>query len=274
MSSLGQQITLMLIFETGKQPVTIKFSRLLYYVVIGVIALLIIVSIIGTFTYARLVVHSNEREELVQENEELRRLNSKIVLLESNLQAYRNMLGQVATLAGIDLAQYGMETPAEGLTSIESTAVSQEPALITEQTETFQGPVGTPKGLPVQGFVSRTFRPTADNPKTRHLGIDLAVKRGTRVIATADGEVAFAGWDDAFGWKVVLKHLNNVETMYGHNDTLLVATGQLVRYGQTIALSGSTGVSTAPHVHYEVRVDGLPVDPEEYYGKDNNSQSH
>lgn len=274
MSSLGQQITLMLIFETGKQPVTIKFSRLLYYVIIGIVGLLIIVSIVGTFTYARLVVHSNEREELVQENEELRRLNSKIVLLENNLQAYRSMLGQVATLAGIDLAQYGMEAPVEGLTSTDSTAVSREPALITEQAETFQGPVGTPKGLPVQGFVSRTFRPTADNPKTRHLGIDLAVKRGTRVIATADGEVAFAGWDDSFGWKVVLKHLNNVETMYGHNDTLLVATGQIVRYGQAIALSGSTGVSTAPHVHYEVRVDGLPVDPEDFYGKDNNPQSH
>lgn len=274
MSSLGQQITLMLIFETGKQPVTIKFSRLLYYIILGVVGLLIVVSIIGTFTYARLVIHSNEREELVQENEELRRLNSKIGLLESNLQAYRSMLGQVATLAGIDLAQYGMEGPAEGVTSGESTSVSEEPVVITDQADTFQGPVGTPKGLPVQGFVSRTFRPTADNPKTRHLGIDLAVKKGTRVIATADGEVVFAGWDDAFGWKVVLKHLNNVETMYGHNDTLLVRSGQQVRYGEAIALSGSTGVSTAPHVHYEVRVDGLPVDPEVYYGKDNNSQSH
>ena len=264
----------MLIFETGKQPVTIKFTRLLYYIVLGVVGLLVVVSIIGTFTYARLIIHSNEREELVRENEELRRLNSKIVLLESNLQVYRNMLGQVATLAGIDLAQYGMEAPEVGAIITDSTTMVQEPTLITDPVDTFQGPVGTPKGLPVQGFVSRTFRPTADNPKTRHLGIDLAVKRGTRVMATADGEVAFAGWDDAFGWKVVFKHQNSVETMYGHNDTLLVATGQQVRYGQTIALSGSTGVSTAPHVNYEVRVDGLPVDPEEYYGKNNNSQSH
>ena len=101
----------MLIFETGKQPVTIKFTRLLYYIVLGVVGLLVVVSIVGTFTYARLIIHSNEREELVRENEELRRLNSKIVLLEGNLQVYRNMLGQVATLAGIDLAQYGMEAP-------------------------------------------------------------------------------------------------------------------------------------------------------------------
>lgn len=274
MSILGQQITLMLIFETGKQPVTIKFTRLLYYIILGVVGLLIIVSIVGTFTYARLIIHSNEREELVRENEELRRLNSKVVLLENNLQVYRSMLGQVATLAGIDLAQYGMEAPGEVAIAADSNTVLQEPTLITDPVDTFQGPVSRPKGLPVQGFVSRTFRPTADNPKTRHLGIDLAVKRGTRVIATADGEVTFAGWDDAFGWKVVLKHLNSVETMYGHNDTLLVATGQQVRYGQTIALSGSTGVSTAPHVHYEVRVDGLPVDPEDYYGQNNNSHSH
>lgn len=264
----------MLIFETGKQPVTIKFTRLLYYIVLGVVGLLVVVSIVGTFTYAKLIIHSNEREELVRENEELRRLNSKVVLLESNLQMYRNMLGQVATLAGIDLAQYGMETPQEAAAVVDSTTIVHEPTLITDPEGTFQGPVSTPKGLPVQGFVSRTFRPTADNPKTRHLGIDLAVKRGTRVIATADGEVGFAGWDDAFGWKVLLKHINGVETMYGHNDTLLVVTGQQVRYGQAIALSGNTGVSTAPHVHYEVRVDGLPVDPEDFYGQNNNSHSH
>lgn len=274
MASLGQQITLMLIFETGKQPVTIKFSRLLYYVVLGVIGLLIIVSIIGTFTYAKLVVHSNEREELVQENEELRRLNSKVVLLEGNLQVYRSMLSQVATLAGIDLAQYGMEVSNEGAVVAESTTETVQPMPISGPGETREKPVSTPQGLPVQGFVSRTFRPTADNPKTRHLGMDIAVKTGTRVIATADGEVTFAGWDDAFGWKVVLKHPNNVETMYGHNDTLLVTTGLQVHYGQTIALSGSTGASTAPHVHYEIRVDGQPVNPEDYYGKNNNSQSH
>jgi murein DD-endopeptidase MepM/ murein hydrolase activator NlpD len=274
MSRPEQQITLMLIFETGRTPLTLKFSRLLYYTVIAVISLLIIVSIVGTFNYARLLVHSSERDQLVQENEELRRLNSKIVLLEDNLQAYRNMLNQVATLAGIDLSKFGMQIPAEGGSESESNQLSEEPTPITDQADINAKPVSTPKGLPVQGFVSRTFRPTADNPRTRHLGIDLAVKKGTHVIATADGEVAFAGWDDAFGWKVVLKHPNNVETMYGHNDTVLVAIGQHVHYGQTIALSGSTGVSTAPHVHYEVRVDGQPVNPEEYYGKDNNSQSH
>ena len=270
----GQQVTLMLIFGTGKTPVTLKFSRLMYYVVLSVVGLLIVVSIIGTFTYARLMIHASEREELVQENEELRRLNSKVVLLENNLQAYRNMLNQVATLAGIDLTQYGMQVPAEAVVDSVFGPSTQEPSIITEKAESITGPVSEPKGLPVQGFVSRTFRPTADNPKTRHLGIDIAVKKGTRVLATADGEVSFAGWDEAFGWKVVLKHPNNVETMYGHNDTLLVATGQQVRYGQAIALSGSTGVSTAPHVHYEVRVDGQPVSPGDYDGKNINSESH
>lgn len=275
MSFGSDQITLMLIFGAGKAPVTIKFSRLMYYIVLSVVALLVLVSIVGTFTYARLVIHSNERQQLAQENEELRRLNSKIVLLENNLQAYRAMLSQVATLAGIDLTQYGMQATNQEVDSSEALGQNfEEPSLISEQAGSNTGPVGTPKGLPVQGFVSRTFRPTADNPKTRHLGIDLAVKKGTRVVATADGEVTFAGWDEAFGWKVVLQHPNNVETMYGHNDTLLVTVGQEVRFGQTIAYSGSTGVSTAPHVHYEVRVDGQPVNPEEFYGKNNNSQSH
>lgn len=261
MSATNQQITLMLIFETGKQPITIKFSKLVYYLTLSLVGLLVLVSIIGTFTYARLLVHSNEREQLVQENEELRRLNSKISTLEQNLQAYRTMLGQIANLAGIDLSQYGMEIAETG-SGVESTGLSTDNQdLSGEAQQSSNEPVDEPKGMPVQGFISRTFRPNDDNPKTRHLGLDIAVKKGTRVKATADGEVGFAGWDETFGWKVVLKHRGDVETMYGHNDTLLVSTGQAVRYGQTIALSGNTGVSTAPHVHYEVRVSGQPVNP-------------
>ncbi len=267
MSTGDNHITLMLIFDSGKAPVSIRLQRWKYQAAIGAIALLIIVSIVGTLNYARLAMHSGERDDLRRENEELKRLNSKVVVLESNLEAYRAMLKQVASLAGVDLSQYGMETTA-GSTSaplISQTEINIDPG--TQATAPLQ-PV--PTGLPVRGYLSRTFRPMEENPKTRHLGIDIAVKTGTRVTATADGEVAFAGWDDTFGWMVVLRHPNNVETMYGHNDTLLVAVGQDVRYGQAISLSGNTGVSTAPHVHYEIRENGKPVNPEDYNGKTTN----
>lgn len=254
----------MLIFESGKPPVSIKLARWKYQLGIGLLALLLLVSIFGTLNYTRLSLQANERDFLLQENEELRRLNSKVIVLEGNLQAYRDMLRQVATLAGVDLTQYGMS--AVGDSAVAATRSD------TEFNIDAGAPVSgalqpVPTGLPVRGYLSRTFRPLDENPKTRHQGVDIAVKTGTRVTATADGEVVFAGWDKTFGWMVVLKHANNVETMYGHNDTLLVATGAPVSFGQTLALSGNTGISTAPHVHYEVRIDGKPVDPEKYYGK-------
>ena len=98
----------------------------------------------------------------------------------------------------------------------------------------------------------------------RHFGIDLAVGAGTPVIATADGVVMVAGWDSTFGYKVILSHAGEVETIYGHNDSLTVQVGDQVRYGQTIAISGSTGVSTAPHVHYEIKRQGVSINPEEF----------
>lgn len=265
MSTGDNHITLMLVFESGRPPVSIKLARWKYQLAIGLLAVLVLVSIFGTLNFARLSLQANERDFLLQENEELRRLNSKVVVLESNLQAYREMLHQVATLAGVDLTQYGMSAVGDSAATLSDTEFNIDAG----------APVSgalqpAPTGLPVRGYLSRTFRPLDENPKTRHLGVDIAVKKGTRVTATADGEVAFAGWDDTFGWMVVLKHANNVETMYGHNDTLLVATGAPVSFGQTLALSGNTGVSTAPHVHYEVRIDGKPVDPEKYYGKTTN----
>ncbi len=269
MSASRNQITLMLIFESGKAPVSIKLAKWVYILVAAAVALLVIVSVVGTINYARLSYESAERESLARENEELRRMNNKIVVLEENLQAYRQMLKQVATLAGVDLSAYGMNSDSATVTAAlnngRMTALSNLD-LATPESTTRQD---TPTGWPVAGYVSRTFRPTADNPKTRHLGLDIAVKTGTPVRATADGAVAFAGWDATFGWMVVVKHASDVETMYGHMDTLLVTTGQSLRFGQTLGLSGNTGVSSAPHVHYEVRVRGQAVNPEDHYGKTN-----
>lgn len=97
-----------------------------------------------------------------------------------------------------------------------------------------------------------------------HPGMDIAVEYGTPVEATADGEVVFSGWYSGYGKLVQIDHGNGIVTLYGHNSTLVVETGQYVRKGQIIAYAGSTGASTGPHVHYEVRLNGTPVNPANY----------
>ena len=94
-----------------------------------------------------------------------------------------------------------------------------------------------------------------------HEGIDIAVGNGTPVVASASGTVIVAGWMGGYGNLVVIDHGNGVSTAYGHNTGVTVGVGQSVAQGQLIAYSGNTGHSTGPHIHFEVRINGAPVDP-------------
>lgn len=111
---------------------------------------------------------------------------------------------------------------------------------------------------PTKGYISQGFR------KYRHEGIDIAAPSGTPVMAAAAGIVAKAGWDEwGLGNAIEIKHPNGSVTVYGHNRRLLVSKGQQVKQGQIIAEMGSTGNSTAPHLHFEIYPNGrVAVDPQ------------
>lgn len=102
-----------------------------------------------------------------------------------------------------------------------------------------------------------------------HNGIDLTAPRGTNIYATADGTVRQAGHRaGGFGKKILLDHGFGYCTLYGHCDEILVKYGEKVKRGEVIGRVGSTGLSKSPHLHYEVHVNGRPVDPINYYGND------
>ena len=121
-------------------------------------------------------------------------------------------------------------------------------------------PSGNPGGLqwPVSGPVTSPF---GWRWGRMHEGIDIAVSSGTPVHAAASGTVIYAGWMSGYGNLVAIDHGGGLSTAYGHNTSVAVAVGQHVNQGEVIAYSGSTGHSTGPHVHFEVRVGGSPVDP-------------
>lgn len=262
MSSHGGHVTLMFISDSGRSPVSIKFSKTTFKIILGVLGLLVVALLIMLATYTTLLNHSLERARLVAEVEQLRRVTQKVDLLEQNLANYRVMLKKMMELAGIDLNSVGLSSLDSQVVGENHTTMRQNLSIAPDMQAQL-----IPNGYPVKGYISRSFRPEDENPRMRHLGIDLAVRKGTPVIATADGVVTYAGWDSTFGWKVVLSHADDLETMFGHNDSLLVQVGDVAKFGETIAVSGSTGVSTAPHVHYEIRRGGVPINPEDYLDK-------
>jgi murein DD-endopeptidase MepM/ murein hydrolase activator NlpD len=94
-----------------------------------------------------------------------------------------------------------------------------------------------------------------------HTGVDIAAPRGTPVRAAADGTVLFAGWYGGYGRLIVIDHGQGLSTLYGHLSAILVGTGVRVTRNQVIGRVGSTGYATGPHLHYEVRHNGRPIDP-------------
>jgi len=112
------------------------------------------------------------------------------------------------------------------------------------------------------GFGARSA-PTK-GASTYHKGVDWAVPIGTTVVASNAGTVAHAGWASGYGYAVYINHADGRQTRYGHLSKVLVKTGQTVSQGERIALSGNTGRSTGPHVHFEIRIDGNAVNPLNY----------
>ena len=124
-------------------------------------------------------------------------------------------------------------------------------------------PHTTPSIWPAAGYVSSPYG-LRFNGTEFHQGIDIAADMGAPIVATADGVVTAAGWNGGYGNMVDVDHGGGIVTRYGHASALAVTVGQQVRRGEVIAYVGSTGRSTGPHVHYEVRVDGQPVNPAGY----------
>ena len=97
-----------------------------------------------------------------------------------------------------------------------------------------------------------------------HAGIDIANDIGTTVRAARGGLIVFAGWESGYGYTVIIDHGNEYSTLYGHLNGFAISPGQYVQTGQFIAYMGNTGNSTGPHLHFEVRVSGKPVNPGGY----------
>jgi murein DD-endopeptidase MepM/ murein hydrolase activator NlpD len=202
------------------------------------------------------------QKAVADQQQQLEGLQRALVLIqqESTQQEaeQRTLLGK----AGQDKAQFEAEL---GVLSQQSESIAA--LLQSLETPGVTAPVPTGGYLqePIVGApISQPFGPNRD-PFTGapgfHPGVDFGAKMGTQIRAAGDGTVVFAGWESGYGNFTCINHGHNVATCYGHQSAILVNIGDQVKAGDVIGLVGSTGYSTGPHLHFEVRVNGTPVDP-------------
>lgn len=203
---------------------------------------------VGLVSYGSVIARAGRAALLERENRRLEAESAKVGRIVDNLERSERTYLRIRDLAGLeDLPAAAVAADADG----------PEPA--GPDPRRVGGPVPAGWPLALKGFVTARF----EGPDG-HTGIDIAVPAETPVMATAEGLVREAGFDPVLGYYVRLTHGEGFETLYGHNARLVVEPGQRVERAEAIAFSGSSGRSSAPHLHYEVRRGGRAVDPDPY----------
>ncbi|MBR3132867.1 MAG: M23 family metallopeptidase [Clostridia bacterium] len=142
------------------------------------------------------------------------------------------------------------------------TAYSSSGSVNTSQTVSYSyTPIGVSLIRPVGGTITSVYGPRS---RGVHTGLDIATSSGTPIGAAASGTVSYAGWKGGYGNLLVIDHADGVQTYYAHCSALYVSAGTSVSQGETVAAIGSTGNSTGPHLHLEVRVGGICQNPQNY----------
>jgi len=197
-------------------------------------------------------------EQLTRDNARVTELARELSDAEARYTHLRGMLGaQVPAPAGTAESQLAA---GEELLYIAPAMVARPPA--RDSGGRPQVGLSVPNRWPLSVPSYRTRGMVADTPSEEvHPGIDLAVPEGSDVRASGGGIVERVGRDSSYGLFVLLEHPSGYQSMYGHLSRIVVSRGDTVAAGQVIALSGNTGRSTAPHLHFEVRLHGRSIDP-------------
>jgi murein DD-endopeptidase MepM/ murein hydrolase activator NlpD len=215
-----------------------------------------------------------ENQRLRAENEQQR---TQLKELNHRVEAVEDTSRRLVEMSGVDLQEQSTETNVKGsggpaLPIKDAAAIVSRADKLEQQLRTVESVLHarsmTPSIWPVGGEMTDSFggrhNPFGGASSEFHAGQDIATSWGTPVAATANGTVSFAGWQTGYGQLVVLDHGDGLTTRYGHLSEINVSVGQEITKGQSIGNVGSTGRSTGPHLHYEVRLNDEPVDPRRY----------
>ncbi len=245
MSTKAKYISVLIVPDDGSKATKLRLRRPVYRFLTIVFPALLVFVVASLLFWGKTV-------QVFRENAALRTENAKVRQLALELEQIRAIDSQLRVMAGANIKL----SPAIAPSAYMLTDSLREDSSIQQR--------DIPSIWPTEGRVSSEFGEYRGLMGKRHEGIDIAATSGTPVRATADGKVLLAGWTDDLGNLVIIKHGNRYFTRYGHNKEMSVKEGQLVKRGQVIATVGSSGHSTASHLHYEVLEDAKPVNPRRF----------
>ena len=211
-----------------------------------------------------------ERQLIITKRQELEEQKSTLVALEQETAAKRAVVAQRRAERAAILNQAINERDQAEAEYQDLMATSQQIEVMIQQIQAGGQFVGNGSGSMMWPYIGPITSPYGwrthpiSGVSRYHSGIDIGADYGDPVLAADAGTVAYADWFGGYGNAVIIEHGGGISTLYGHNSSLLVSVGQSVRKGQPIAYAGSTGYSTGPHVHFEVRINGEPTNPMDY----------
>ncbi len=235
-----------------------------FFVFTGILTASIVAGAI--FVHYRYIKTERRLQTVMAENRRLKKENEKIVVLEKKLREMSEFRKKVENMLGVQNAPPPFDV--EKLASQVETRGSRNPVKRESRIKA-SGPIEkeiekaereniyTPYGMPVKGILTRGY--TAS-----HRAVDIAAQTGTPVISPANGIVVKVTYNKRFGNLVVVSHGDIYRTVYGHLEKVFVKPGDIVKKGDLIGLVGNTGLSTGPHLHYEIWKNGRPVNPLNY----------
>jgi murein DD-endopeptidase MepM/ murein hydrolase activator NlpD len=266
-------------------------SKIISYVLI--VLAMVSAFTVGTVVHFVKIYRQAQRVEKVQQENALLRANleeSEAVTKKLNrkITALSRLSAKLKALAGLDHVAIQVDKPAVNTFGMGGVSFTQAPdpgqlkvleqraELVEQSLKGLQRyiekekPFSTPSIPPAAGFISSSFgvrvSPFTSLPDF-HEGIDICNSYGTPVLATGNGTVIHAGPLGSFGRAIEIQHAHGITTLFGHLSKVLVQVGQDVTRGEQIGMMGNTGMSTGPHVHYEVRINEQPVNPKPYLAR-------
>jgi murein DD-endopeptidase MepM/ murein hydrolase activator NlpD len=282
--------SLIFVPDQERDPKTVSMTYGKGKILLAVLILLGIHIITGAWGYARIINLENRKAELESRNLRLATENKKIEQVIQEFQVIRETDQKIRKAFGASLGISGSSAidnepsvpsareriaPVIPRTWDASPSRSRGTSRPVPETSTvsdnlspllaknnYYNPNWLPSQLPVGGILTTRFQKGGWFLGKSHQGIDIAAPKGTPILAAGAGQVLMADWTPDFGNVVLISHGNGLFTYYGHAMRLLVEQGFHVQKGQPIALLGSSGISSAPHLHFEIWKDGEPIDPE------------